>query len=322
MSGARSSASIIGERVVHILVLGAGGIGGYFGGRLVEAGADVAFLVREMRAHRLEAEGLIVESPLGDIRRKVCATTEASALGPVDLVLLSCKAYDLEAALAALAPAIREGTAILPLLNGVAHLDRIARRFPRAALWGGVAHVSLTLTPDGVVRHLAPLNAISFGRLDGGEDRRIAEVVALFAKTPVTARARDTIMQDLWDKFVFISTLAGITCLMRTSIGTIVALPSGERLILQMLGECEAVAKAEGHAGDGEQPGRYRQQLMQAGSPLAASMLRDMARGGPTEAEHILGDMLRRAERHRVAAPLTEIALTHLRAYEAGRAAR
>jgi 2-dehydropantoate 2-reductase len=304
------------ERAMHILVLGAGGIGGYFGGRLAETGAEVTFLLREARARRVEAEGLIVESPLGDIRRKVRVATDANALNAVDVVLLSCKAYDLTTALEAIAPAVGNGTAILPLLNGVAHLDSIATRLPGAAVWGGVAHVSLTLTQEGVVRHLSPLNAISFGRLDGGADARVHELKVLFAKTPVTARALSAPLQDMWDKFVFISTLAGMTCLMRASIGTILALPLGERLILQMLGECQDVAKAEGFAGDGEPTARYRAQLTQTGSPITASMLRDMERGGPTEAEHILGDMTQRAARHGVAAPLTEIALTHMRAYE------
>jgi 2-dehydropantoate 2-reductase len=307
---------------MHILVLGAGGIGGYFGGRLVEAGANVSFLVREARARRLEAEGLVVESPLGDIRRKAQVATHGATLPPADLVLLSCKAYDLETALDAIGPALRKGTAILPLLNGVAHLDTITARFPDAQLWGGVAHISLTLTPDGVVRHLSPLNAISFGRIDGGDDPRIGELVALFAKTPVAARARATIVQDMWDKLVFIATLAGITSLMRANIGTILDTPAGERLILQLFGECRAVATAEGFAGDGEQLGRYRAQLVQAGSSLTASMLRDIERGGPTEAEHVLGDLLARAGRHGIAAPLIEIALTHLRAYEKRRAAK
>jgi 2-dehydropantoate 2-reductase len=200
---------------MRILVLGAGGIGGYFGGRLVEAGGDVTFLVRRARAQRLDADGLVVESPLGNIRRKVRAATNAADLGKADLVILSCKAYDLEAAIEAIAPAVAEGTAILPLLNGMAHPSRLSERFPEAGLWGGVAHISLTLTPEGVVRHLAPLNAISFGRVDGAADTRVDELCALFGKTPVVAHARTTITQDMWDKFVFIATLAGITSLMR-----------------------------------------------------------------------------------------------------------
>jgi 2-dehydropantoate 2-reductase len=300
---------------MRILVLGAGGIGGYFGGRLVETGADVTFLVRAARAKRLEADGLVVESPLGDIRCKVRAATSAALPAPADLVLLSCKAHDLEAAIEAIAPAIAKGTAILPLLNGMAHLARLEARFSDADIWGGVAHVSLTLTPEGVVRHLAPINAVSFGRLDGAEDARIGELRALFATTPVVAQARSAIMQDMWDKFVFIATLAGMTSLMRASVGTILALPGGERLILQMLGECDAVAKAEGYPGGGEQWARYRAPLTTP-TPLTSSMLRDIERGGPTEAEHIVGDMAARASRFGIAAPLTEIALAHLRAYE------
>ncbi len=306
---------------MHVLVLGAGGIGGYFGGRLVEAGAEVTFLVREARAKNLEAQGLVVESPLGDIRRKVRVATSGGALAGVDVVLLSCKAYDLDTALDAIGPAIREGTAILPLLNGVAHLDRIAERLPAAALWGGVAHISVTLSLDGIVRHFGELNGISFGPRQGGDDRRARELQALFAKTPVKARARGEIAQDMWDKFVFISTLAGMTCLMRASIGTILAVPSGQRLIEEMLGEGRQVAGAEGFGIEAQSFEPYRHNLMQSGSPLSSSMLRDMERGGPTEAEHVQGDMAARASRHGIAAPLVEIALAHLRAYEKRRAA-
>ena len=307
---------------MHVLVLGAGGIGGYFGGRLVEAGADVTFLVREERAKRLRAEGLVVESPLGDIRTKVRTATSANSIAPVDVVLLSCKAYDLTAALDAIAPAIGNGTAILPLLNGVAHLDTIAMRLPSAALWGGAAHISVTLNPNGGVQHFGELNGIGFGLRQGGEDRRAEELRSLFARTPVKARARSEIVQDMWDKFVFIATLAGMTCLMRASVGTILAVPSGKRLLELMLEECERVAKAEGFEVEAQRFDPYRRNLMQPGSPLTASMLRDMERGGPTEAEHIIGDMAARASRHGIATPLAEIALTHMRTYEKRRTER
>jgi 2-dehydropantoate 2-reductase len=303
---------------MRIAVLGAGGVGGYFGGRLVEAGADATFLVREARAQILAERGLVIASELGDARLAV--TTQIRAASPFDLVMLSCKAYDLDAALETIAGAVGPATAILPLLNGLAHLDRIAARFPQAKLFGGVAHISSTLAADGAVKHFGALNRILFGTRDGDRDARLEELHARFATTPVEARLSQNIDQELWDKFVFLATLAGITALMRASVGTILETQAGETLILRLLAECEAVARAEGHEPEPEKFDGFRAELIKRGSPLKSSMLRDIERGGRTEGEHILGDMLTRSARAGIEAPTLETALTHVRAYEAGRA--
>jgi 2-dehydropantoate 2-reductase len=310
------NSSICGDVAVRILILGAGGIGGYFGGQLIQAGADVTFLVREPRARQLETTGLVVESPLGDVRVSVRTAVDANSVAPADIVILACKAYDLAGALDSVDAAVRQGTVILPLLNGVAHLETIAARLPGADLWGGVAHLGVTLTRDGVVRHLNQLNNILFGPRRGRCDARSAKLLSLFAATSVEAKARDNIEQDLWDKFVFLATLAGMTCLMRANIGTILKTASGERLILQLLGECERVADAQGFRPNQSQLARYRAQLTQRGSVSTASMLRDIERAGPTECDHTLGDMAARARQLGVAAPLLEVALTHLQVYE------
>lgn len=303
---------------MRIAVLGAGGVGGYYGGRLVEAGADVTFLVREARARLLAEQGLVIESPLGDARLAVKAQTRADA--PFDLVILTCKAYDLDAALETIAGAVGPGTGILPLLNGLAHLDVIAARFPQAKVYGGVAQISSTLTEDGIVRHFGERNRIIFGARDAAPDERLAALHAAFATTPVDARHVEDIERWLWDKFVLLATLAGITSLMRASVGDILATPAGERLVRRLLAECEAVARAEGWKPTGEVAELFRV-LTERGSSLKASMLRDMERGAPTEGEHILGDMLARATRAGVEASLLEIALTHVRAYEVARRA-
>lgn len=305
---------------MRILILGAGGVGGYFGGRLIEAGADVTFFVREARARRLAEHGLEIVSPLGDARLAARAISDPDLLTPYDLVILTCKAYDLDDSLAQISNAVGANTAILPLLNGLVHLDRIAERLPQARLWGGVAHISATLSSDGVIRHFSELNQIIFGSRCGDDDERVAKLHAAFATTPVDARVSADIDQDLWDKFVFLTTLAGMTCLMRASIGGILETPSGESLILRSLEECEIVARAEGFSPQPEKIAGYRAELTKRGSALKSSMLRDIERGGRTEGEHILGDMFARAKRAGVDAPVLEIALTHVRAYEVERA--
>lgn len=234
-------------------------------------------------------------------------------------MILACKAYDLDAALEAIAGAVGPDTAILPLLNGLAHLDIIAARFPQAKIFGGVAQISSTLAEDGVVKHFGALNRILFGTLDGASDVRLEELRTAFARTPVEAHLSTDIEQELWDKFVFLTTLAGITSLMRASIGTILSTPAGERLILRLLEECKDIARAGGHGPAPERFAGFLAELTKSGSTLKSSLLRDMERGGRTEGEHILGDMRARAERAHVDSPVLEIALTHVRAYERAR---
>lgn len=304
---------------MRVLVLGAGAVGGYFGGRLVEAGADVTFFVREPRARMLAERGLGIESPLGDMRLAVKAAFDPRTLAPVDLVILTCKAYDLDETLETIAGAVGPRTGLLPLLNGFAHLDWIATRFPVARTFGGVAQISATLAEDGVVRHFGERNRLIFGARDGGRDECLAALEAAYAGTTVAATLVDDIDRRLWEKFVLLATLAGITSLMRASVGTILATPSGERLVLRLLAECESVARAQGWTPSPEHS-ELLSALTERGSPLKSSMLRDIERGGRTEGEHILGDLLARGRRAGVETPLLEIAATHLRAYEASRA--
>jgi len=307
---------------MRILILGAGGIGGYYGGRLVEAakdsGIDVTFLVRKARAEQLARDGLVIESPFGNAAQPVNAVTSCEGLAPPDIILLTCKAYALDGALEAIAPCVGPDTVILPLLNGVAHFQILEQRFPDTVLWGGTAHIGVTMTPDGVIKHLNKLHVIMFGPRDGVESEAAAEFLAAFKSTPINARLSVNIVQDLWDKLVFLATLAGSTCLMRASIGAILETTDGRELILALLEECRTIAEAEGHAPDERRMLRYTEQLTEPGSPSTASMLRDIQRGSSTEAEHIIGDMVSRAETHQIATPVLRTAYTHLQAYEAG----
>lgn len=309
---------------MHILILGAGGVGGYFGGRLVESGADVSFLVRPARARQLAEHGLVIESPLGNCNPQVTTVTSVEGLRPPDVIVVACKAYGLDAALDAISGCVAPGTVILPLLNGVAHLEIIERRFPEATVWGGLAHIAVTLGADGEVKHLNNLHTLMFGPKPGqaqAQATRAEALDAILAASSVDGQLRPQIEHDLWAKFVFLSTLAASTCLMRASIGAILETPAGERLILQLLDEAVRIAAAQGFAVEAEQLAFYRGLLTERGSPFTASMLRDLELGRPTEAEHILGDMVARADKHGLAAPGLEIALTHLRVYELRRAA-
>jgi 2-dehydropantoate 2-reductase len=305
---------------MRILILGAGAVGGYFGGRLVEAGADATFFVRPARARLLASRGLRVNSPAGNLVTTVKTISDPEALPPFDLVFLACKAYDLDASLNDLAGAVGPSTTILPLLNGLLHIDKIAARFPQARLWGGVARISAALDDDGAIRHADDFARIDFGARDGRADALADELAALYAKTPVMAVHNPNILREMWDKLVFLATLAGMNALMRALIADIMGTPAGERLIRGMLSECASIARAEGFDFDAARVAQHGDSLALRAAHMKSSMLYDIEHGAPTEGEHILGDLHARARRHGLSAPLLEIALTHVQAYEARRA--
>lgn len=305
---------------MRFLVLGAGGIGGYFGGRLAAAGAEVTFLVRPRRAAQIEADGLVVESPFGNLRLRVAVVTAETVGGPragaFDAILLTAKAYDLDSAIAAIGPAVGEETAILPLLNGMSHLERLDAAFGGTRVLGGAAYIAATLDSDGVVRHLNRAHALSFGERSGEKSRRVTAIAEAFAATPVTAKASPDILYDMWEKFVMLTTLAGMTCLLRGSVGEIVAAPEGEALMLELLAECEAVAAASGYPSRARFREECRSMLTKRGSNFSASMRRDLEKGARTEADAVLGDMRRRALGFGIEAPLLRVAACHLAVHE------
>lgn len=304
---------------MHILILGAGAVGGYFGARLIEAGADVTFLVRPRRAEQLVRDGLVVESSFGDFSRQVATVTAGAECAPPDIVVIACKAYGLDEALRAISPYVGGETIVLPLLNGIAHLETIDRSLPNAIVWGGLVHIGVALTPDGVIKHLNELQLFIFGPRDGVNHPPADHLLAAFDKTPVDAQLSRNIVQDLWDKLVFLATLAGCTCLMRADIGTILKAAHGERLILGLLDECRRIAEAERFPPKADQMTCYRQRLTERGSTFTASMLRDIEGGRPIEADHIIGDMVAKAAKHGIPIPLLTVAYAHLQAYEVRR---
>lgn len=303
---------------MRILVVGAGAIGGYFGGRLLEAGRDVTFLVRPRRAEQLARSGLRIQSPRGDVTVNAPTVQANELTGHYDLIILSCKAYDLEGAIASFAPAVGPSTTILPLLNGMRHIEILEQRFGATSVLGGQCLISATLDAEGRVSHLADTHIVTFGERAGGTSDRIQSIAAAFTGANFDAIASEAILQSMWEKWVFIATGAGITCLMRAAIGDIVAAGASD-LSLALLHECAAIAASQGFALSDAAMARNTALVTAAGSPITASMLRDIENGGRTEADHVLGDLLRRTS-NAGAASLLRIAYAHVLAYEARRA--
>lgn len=279
------------------LILGAGAIGGYFGARLVQAGADVSFLVRPRRQAQLQADGLVVRSPHGDFTVPVRTLLREQIAAPADLILLACKAYDLDAAIESIAPAVGPATTVLPLLNGLAHIDRLIAAFGAARVAGGSCGIPATLTSEGVVLQLGPFHRIVFGGLPGTAPEaqpRLRALLDLFKRTPVDVALDDPMLRALWEKFSGLATLAAMTCLMRGTVGDILASDDGAALFAQTFAACEGAARAAGHAPREAASASFRAMWADPASKLTASMLRDLESGGPTEGAHVVGDMLRR----------------------------
>jgi len=306
---------------LKILVLGAGGIGGYFGGRLAQAGSDVTFLVRPKRREQLARDGLVVQSPLGDFTLPV-KTVAGDELRPgYDLVLFTCKAYDLDSAMDAIAPAMTGTAALVPMLNGIAHLERLDARFGRGRVMGGTAQINVMLRRDGTVFHADPLQRLLFGERDKSKSPRAEAFAAELAKTKIEWKLSDDIEQDLWEKVVFLCALASTTCLFRANVREIMAAPGGREAMERALAANMEIATREGYAPRAPAIDMAKKRLMDPEGLWSASMLRDLEGGGPVEADHIVGFMLALARKHKVDDAVLSLAYTHLKAYEQRRAA-
>ena len=305
---------------MRILFLGAGAVGGYFGGRMAAVGSDVTFLVRKKRAAQL-SNGLIIKSPRGDATIPVKALISGDAGGPFDLIIMSCKSYGLTGALEAIAPYVNEGTVILPLLNGYTHVEKLEQRFSSAIVLGGTAGISATLTEDGTVRHMLPTQVITFGsRRSEVECRGILEtLVSEMKQADIDTTLHADVNLAMWEKWTFLASLAASTCLMRCSLGEILATDHGKMVIAGIFDECNSTADAEGFPPGPTPAQDYRGILFEQNSTVTASMLRDLEAGNPTEADHIIGEMIRLAARHGIETPLLKTAYTHMQVYENSR---
>jgi len=301
---------------MKILILGAGAIGGYVGGRLHQTGADVTFLVRPARGEAIARDGLVIKSTKGDITQKVKTVLKGGDGGPYDIVLLTSKAYDLDSAIEAIAPAVGPETTIVPLLNGMRHIDVLAAKFGDAKVVGGLARVGVAMDPGGTIHHTSPFAGVSFGERDGKPPRAaLVELDAAVKKSGVDGGLHKNIVQDLWDKWIMLCSLAATCCLMRGTSGDILEAGEGQAIVLETVEECHKVAAAAGHDPGDKGMEIVRSFLTRKGSMFAASMLHDLENGAMVEADHVVGDMIARAKKAGIATPNLRLAYAHLQVY-------
>lgn len=301
---------------VKILVVGAGAVGGYFGARLLEAARQVTFLVRARRAAQLQRAGLMVRTPEGDLHFDSPPTVDTAHLqASYDLILLSCKAYDLESCIADFSPGMHERTLVLPLLNGMSHMDVLDGKFGSQRVLGGLARISSTLDAEGRIHQWGEFRTVVFGAREANDPARVAQVATALNVPGFTALASGSIVRDMWEKWVFIAAAAALTSVMRGTIGDIMT--AGARdIAVRLVKECAAIAAENGYE-PGQQSLDFALSLLTAaGSPFTASMFRDIENRARIEAQHIVGDLLLRS---RAANPLLNVAHAHLKTYEARR---
>jgi 2-dehydropantoate 2-reductase len=340
---------------MKILILGAGAVGGYFGGRLVQyqqqqqqqqqhqqqqqqqtdTGAEfhVTFLVRPRRAEQIRNDGLRLQHPDGSILSidnvatiisEEDSSKERSSHDVFDVIVLACKSYGLTGALEAIAPFVHPQVAILPLLNGMAHLQTIQRRFSSVVVWGGTCGIVATLDSNtGVIHRMTPNHFVRAGLIKSDDADATTVNLTTFIQhlkdAGLEAGADDDIVQTMYDKWTFLASAAAATCLMTASIGEILSTDYGQELLLGLYYECNAVATADG-ALPADLSGRqalYKHALSDKNSIVKTSMCRDMESGSPTEADHVIGDMIQRAVKHDIATPLLKTAYTRLQIHEA-----
>jgi 2-dehydropantoate 2-reductase len=301
---------------MKILVVGAGAVGGYFGGRLAQAGRDVTFLVRPQRADALRQNGLQVVSPHGNftVHPKTIAVAELTSA--YDVILLGVKSYSLPSAMDDFAAAIGPQTVIVPVLNGMRHMDVLMDRFGKHAVLGGVCIVATEIDPEGRIVQLADFQSLRYGELGREKTQRVEALDQAFRGAGFDSGISGQILQDMWQKWVQLASLGAITCLLRGNVGEIVAAPRGAALSLATLGECAAIATACGYPPSQPFLAEKSAQQTAPGSQLTSSMYRDFRKRAPVEADTILGDLIERAEKHNISAPLLQAAFVSLSMYQ------
>ncbi|MFV0333874.1 MAG: ketopantoate reductase family protein [Tropicimonas sp.] len=298
-----------------VLIIGAGGVGGYLGARMCAAGHDVTFLVRGRRLEQLRRDGLVVDSEVAGGVWPVATATAQTVGAEYDYVVIAAKAYHLDEDFIQLLRALDNGTNhVIPFMNGLRHMLFLERVFGHERTLGGICRISATLSPDGVVRHLSRIQEFVVGGRTPSAQRAAGKFVAMAAGSGIDAWVEEDVEATLWTKLVGLAALAASTCLMRAPVGCISSTIEGRQFMSEILRETAGVAAAYGYPMP---PGDYRTvlgQLTDQTSGISASMLRDLEAGGDTEGDHIIGDLHDRGAAAGLDLPLLRLAKIHLEA--------
>ncbi len=304
---------------MRALVVGAGSVGGYFGGRLAAAGRDVTFLVRPRRAAEL-ADGLTIVS--GDKQTQVVAKliTSGQSADDFDVIFLAVKAYQLDAAIADFGPYVSQKSMILPVLNGMKHVDVLRARFGAPRVIGGIAKIASSLDERGRILDHANFHDVAYGEWSRERSDRILALDEFMTGAGFQARLSADIERDMWEKWAMLASLAAITCLLDADIGQVARASGGVEFVRSLCGEVATAIGAAWRPLAAAFEAQVRTLLTDRGSTLTSSMYRDMKGGFRVEADQIIGDLVARATAQGVATPILSAVLTRLKVYEQKRA--
>ncbi len=300
---------------MRILMAGAGATGGYFGARLAQAGQDVTFLVRERRFQQLQMNGLVLQTPQGTEKLEPQLIQAGSLSGHYDLIIITVKSFALEQLMEDIAPAVGPDTLIMPILNGMRHIATLQQRFGDDKVIGGLCKINATLGDSGEVIQMTPLHQLYYGALDGNNDARLQRVDAALRTSQVDNRFSENILDELWEKWLLLSTLGAVCCLARGDTQQILTTRGGEALLQGIFSEILAVISAEGYQPRPAVTARIFELLNNPETPMTSSMYRDLTQGFDIEADQVIGDLLLRAKRKGLISPLLNAVDVNLQVY-------
>jgi 2-dehydropantoate 2-reductase len=290
---------------MKIVMMGSGGVGGYYGGRLQQAGHEVAFVARGAHAQALRSAGLRIKSELGDATLPVRVVDEPAQAGSADLVVVAVKLWDTESAASAVARL--PGAAVVSLQNGVDKDEVLAKAVGKERVLGGVTHIGAVIAEPGVIAHTGKLQRITLGELDGKSTPRLKAVAEVFRSAQVDVVLSEDIRRVTWEKFVFLSALSGLTALTRKSTGEVRSHPETRALLLDALRETAMVARAEGAAIEEAFPDQQMALVDKLAPTMLASMAQDLLRGRRLELPWLSGAVVARARKHQLHVPVHRV---------------
>jgi len=304
---------------MKIGIIGAGGLGGYYGGRLARAGVDVAFVARGEHLAAIHSAGLRLVTPDEDFTVDVEATDDPAEIGTCDAILFCVKSYDTDEAARLLQPLVREGTAVVSLQNGVDNEEKIAARIGEGHVLGGASFILAGIKEPGVVEQTGSLARIVFGELDGARSERAEALLDAFRSAGIDAGITDDIRRILWDKYAFLCALAGLTAVTRLPIDELLRVAETRELFRQIVREVALVALAEGiELGDDivDEKTAFAEGLEPGGF---SSLHHDLVSGRRLELDALHGELVRRASRHEISVPVTAVIYALLRPWQLAR---
>jgi len=304
---------------MRIAILGTGGVGGYFGGRLAATGADVTFIARGAHLDALRRNGFRLQSPKGDLHLpRVNATADPAAIGTVDVVFFTVKLYDTDEATRLLPALLGPDTVVIPFQNGVDSVEVLTRAAGRAHTAGGTAYVAAVIAEPGLIRHTA-MDHLIFGELDGAPSPRLERLLAACQQAGFQATLSDCILVDIWSKFVRLSVFSGMTAVTRCPLGPLRDDPELLAMLQAAALETMAVARASGVPLAAEVLGETMTMVHGLPRQAKSSMLEDLERGKPLELPWLSGAVVRIGRQHGIDTPIHRFIATVLQPHVAGR---